>query len=73
MRRSAVIFKGRGSKLEVGRTAYWSGLLALAQEEPERALEELEKAQQIFEQLGAAADLDTASQQIAAVVESLSS
>jgi hypothetical protein len=65
MRRSTVIFQGRGSQLETGRTAYWSGLLWLAQQKPKEALQELNKARQIFEQLGAAADLKHTEQQLA--------
>jgi hypothetical protein len=67
LRRSAVIFQGRGSKLETGRTAHWSGLLSLAQHEPEKASQELNKAQQIFEQLGAAADLEHTKQQLESI------
>jgi adenylate cyclase len=67
LRRSAVIFQGRGSKLETGRTAHWSGLLSLAQHEPEKASQELNKAQQIFEQLGAAADLERTKQQLESI------
>jgi class 3 adenylate cyclase/tetratricopeptide (TPR) repeat protein len=67
LRRSAVIFLGRGSKLETGRTAYWSGILALAQHESEKAREELDRARQIFEQLGATADRERAEQQLAHV------
>ena len=69
LRRSDVIFQGRGAKLETARTAYWSGLLSLAQHETEKALQEFGKAQQIFEQLGAAADLRRAEQQLARVAE----
>ncbi|MBN1814584.1 MAG: tetratricopeptide repeat protein [Anaerolineae bacterium] len=65
LRRSAVIFQGRGAQLETGRTAYWSGLLSLAQHEPEKASQELNKAQQIFEKLGATADLKRTEQQLA--------
>jgi adenylate cyclase len=67
LRRSDVIFQGRGAKLETGRTAYWSGLLSLARHEPEKASQELNKAQQIFEQLGAAADLRRVEQQLAQI------
>ncbi|MFL7791422.1 MAG: tetratricopeptide repeat protein [Anaerolineae bacterium] len=69
LRRSIVIFQGRGSKLETGRTVYWSGLLSLAQHETEQALQEFGKAQQIFEQLGAVADLKRAEQQLAGIAE----
>jgi class 3 adenylate cyclase/tetratricopeptide (TPR) repeat protein len=67
LRRSAVIFQGRGSKLETGRTIYWSGLLSLAQHETEKAVQEFGKAQQIFEQLGAVADLRQVEQQLAGI------
>jgi CRISPR/Cas system-associated protein Csm6 len=67
LRRSAVIFQGRAAKLETGRTAYWNALLSLAQHEPEKASQELDKAQQIFEQLGAAADLGQVEQQLARI------
>lgn len=69
LRRSAVIFQGRASKLETGRTAYWSGLLALAQQDSEKASQEFGKAKEIFEQLGAAADLERAEQQLTWVAE----
>jgi class 3 adenylate cyclase/tetratricopeptide (TPR) repeat protein len=65
LRRSAVIFQGRASKLETGRAAYWNGLLALARHEPEKASQDLSKAQQVFEQLGANADLKLVEQQLA--------
>lgn len=67
LRRSAVIFQGRTAKLETGRTAYWSGLLALERQEPEKASQELNKAQQIFEQLGAVADLERVERQLAQI------
>lgn len=63
--RSAAIFEATGSQLEIGRTAYRSGLLSLALQQPERAREELGVARQIFEQLGAAADLRRVEQQLA--------
>jgi tetratricopeptide (TPR) repeat protein len=69
LRRSNVIFQGRGSKLETGRTSYWSGQLSLTQHEKEKAIQEFAKAQQIFEQLGAVADLRQTEQQLAEVVE----
>jgi adenylate cyclase len=65
LKRSTVIFQGRGSKLETGRTAYWSGLLSLAQHQPERAREELGTARRMFEQLGATADLQRVEQRLA--------
>jgi hypothetical protein len=69
LRRSAVIFQGRGSKLETGRTLYWSGLLSLAQHETEKAIQEFDKAQQIFEQLGAVPDLRQTEQQLSGITE----
>jgi len=63
--RSAAAFRASGSQLEVGRTAYWSGLLWLTLDRPERAREELTAAQRIFEPLGAAADLRRVEQQLA--------
>jgi class 3 adenylate cyclase/predicted ATPase len=62
---SAEIFRASGSLIEVGRTACWSGLLSLALEEQERAREELLAAQQIFDQLGAAPDLQRVEGQLA--------
>jgi class 3 adenylate cyclase/tetratricopeptide (TPR) repeat protein len=67
LRRSSVIFQGRSAKLETGRTAYQSGLLALAQDEPEKAFQEFGKAKEIFEQLGAAADLERTEEQLAQI------
>ena len=65
LERSAAIFQASGSQIETGRTAYWSGLLSLALHEPERAGTELAAAQQIFERLGAAADLRRVARQLA--------
>lgn len=65
LRRSAAIFQGRESKLETGRTAYWSGMLSLALDQPESARDEFSRAQRLFEQLGAAADLQRVGGQLA--------
>jgi class 3 adenylate cyclase/tetratricopeptide (TPR) repeat protein len=56
--RSLEIFRQRDARLEAGRTAYLSGMLALEMGEPVEAREPLEEAQTIFRQLGAGADLD---------------
>ncbi|MBN1976460.1 MAG: tetratricopeptide repeat protein [Anaerolineae bacterium] len=69
LRRSAVIFQGHGSKLETGRTIYWGGQLSLAQHETEKALQEFDKARQIFEQLGAVVDLRQVEQQLTEIAE----
>jgi class 3 adenylate cyclase/tetratricopeptide (TPR) repeat protein len=62
--RSAAIFRDKGSQLEVGQTAYWSGLLWLELNQPENARKELTVARQVFEQLGAAADLRRVEEQL---------
>ena len=67
MERSTAIFHATGSQIETGRTAYWNGLLALESDQPEKAREELLAAQQVFKQLGSAADLQRVEQQLAQV------
>jgi class 3 adenylate cyclase/tetratricopeptide (TPR) repeat protein len=57
LERSAAILNASRSPLEAGRTAYWSGVLWLEQQQPERAREELIAARHKFERLGAAVDL----------------
>jgi tetratricopeptide (TPR) repeat protein len=54
--RSAAIFRANESPLELGRTVYWSAVLATKMKQSERARDELIDARQIFERLGAAAD-----------------
>jgi tetratricopeptide (TPR) repeat protein len=54
--RSAAIFRANESPLELGRTVYWSAVLATKMNQSERARDELIDARQIFERLGAAAD-----------------
>lgn len=65
LERSAAIFRVNDARLETGQTAYWSALLWLEQQQPEKAREELLAARQIFEQLGAAADLQRVEEQLA--------
>jgi adenylate cyclase len=60
--RSAAIFQASSSHLEDGRTAFWSALLSLDLGDLERAHEELSAARRVFEQLGAAADLERVKQ-----------
>jgi class 3 adenylate cyclase/tetratricopeptide (TPR) repeat protein len=55
--RSIAIFRADGSQLEVGRATYWSAWLSLKLNQVAKAHDELRAAQQIFKQLGAAADL----------------
>ena len=55
--RSAEIFNESASWVEVGRAIYWVAIVSFKLEQPEQAREELFAAQQIFRQLGAAADL----------------
>ena len=62
---SAAIFQASGSQIEAGRTAYWSSLLSLALQQPEKARKELATAQQVFEQLGATLDLRHVAEQLA--------
>jgi class 3 adenylate cyclase/tetratricopeptide (TPR) repeat protein len=69
LERSAGVFRASGSLIEVGRTAYWSGLLSLALQEPERAREEMTLAWQVFDQLGAAADLRRVAEQLVRLEE----
>jgi len=69
LQRSAAIFRASGSHIEAGRTAYWSGLLQLALHQPENTRQELEHARQVFEQLGAAADLQRVEEQLARLKE----
>ncbi len=60
--RSVSVLRANGSQLEMGRTAYWSAMLALKMKQIDRAREELNEARRIFQQLGAAADLKRAEQ-----------
>ena len=64
LERSAAIFHASGSQVEAGRTAYRSGLLSLELNQPEKAHKELLLARQIFERLGAAADLRRVEKQL---------
>ena len=63
--RSVAIFEANGVEIESGRAAYWNGLLSQELNQIERAREELSTARQIFDQLGAAADLRRAEAQLA--------
>jgi tetratricopeptide (TPR) repeat protein len=56
--RSIAIFRSNGSELELGRIYYWSALLSLQLNQPNRAKEEVDLARRIFETLGARADLE---------------
>ena len=69
LERGADIFRASGSQIEIGRTAYWSGLLSLELEERERAGKELLAARQVFERLGAVADLRRTEGQLAQIEE----
>jgi class 3 adenylate cyclase/tetratricopeptide (TPR) repeat protein len=62
---SLSIFKQGGPEIEYARTLYWSAILSLAQEQPERARGELLTARQIFQRFGAMADLRRAEQGLA--------
>ncbi len=57
LKRSATIFEASGSQIEAGRTAYWHARLLLDMNQTKAARRELDRAQQILGQLGAAADL----------------
>ncbi len=65
LERSAAIFDVNGAQYETGQTTYWSALLWLEQQQPEKAREELLAARGIFERLGAAADLRLVEEQLA--------
>ena len=67
--RSAAIFQATGSQIEMGRTAYWSAWLWLGLGQPGRGREELIAARQIFERLGAAADLRRVAEKLAQLEE----
>lgn len=62
---SLAIFKQGGPEIEYARTLYWSAVLSLAQEQPERARGELLTARQIFQRFGAMADLQRAERALA--------
>jgi tetratricopeptide (TPR) repeat protein len=57
LEKSAAIFGQAHSQLDAGRTAYWSARLSLEMHQSDQARDKLNLARQIFEQLGAAADL----------------
>lgn len=63
--RSAAIFNANGAEYESAQTAYWSALLWLEQQQPENARKELLAARQVFERLGAVADLRLVEEQLA--------
>ena len=69
LERSDAIFRANGSQIDVGRTAYLSSLLSLELGQMEKARKELLAARQIFEQLGAAADLRRVEEQLARLKE----
>jgi hypothetical protein len=57
LERSAMILHASRSPLEAGRTAFWSGVLWMEEQQLAQAREELIAAQRNFERLGAAVDL----------------
>ena len=56
--RSQKIFQSNELLIEIGRTAYWQAILRHKLGETDSARDKLAKAAQIFQKLGAAADLD---------------
>ncbi len=62
--RSVAIFKASSNPMEVGRTLYWSGIVASKQRQPDRARQELTAAREIFARLGAAADMKRVDSQL---------
>jgi tetratricopeptide (TPR) repeat protein len=69
LERSAIIFDAAGAQIEVGRTAYRMGLLWLELDHLEEARKEFTTARQVFERLGAAADLSSVKTQLARLGE----
>jgi adenylate cyclase len=63
--RAAAIFQAVGTHIEAGRTAFWIGVVALDLHEPGRAQKAFLSAKAVFEQLGAAADLQKVDEQLA--------
>ncbi len=66
LERGKAIFRASKTYLEVGRTAYWSAQVWLAQTENDRAHAELAEARGIFAQLGATPDLQRSEQALRA-------
>lgn len=58
LQRSQKIFQSNGLLIEIGRTAYWQAILRHKLGETDSARDKLAEAAQIFQKLGAAADLD---------------
>lgn len=58
LERSRTILRAVGSPLEVGRSAYWSGLLYRELSQPGQARQALASAREVFEGLGAAVYLE---------------
>ena len=69
LEKSAVIFGQAHSRLDAGRTAYWSALLSLEMHQLDQACDKLSMARQIFERLGAAADLRRVQQHLTQLAE----
>jgi tetratricopeptide (TPR) repeat protein len=65
LRRGKEIFQANRSHIEIGRTAYWQGMVWLALTEPGRAKTAFMEAERVFQQLGASADLERARRQLA--------
>jgi tetratricopeptide (TPR) repeat protein len=62
---SAALLQASNSQIEVGRTAYWSGVLSLQSGELRKSREELDAALDVFRRLGAAADLGRVEERLA--------
>ena len=65
--RGAVIFQTNGSDLEYGRTLIWRAQSFLKTDQIEAARQDLANARQIFEKLGAAADLRRVDQELSRI------
>jgi class 3 adenylate cyclase/tetratricopeptide (TPR) repeat protein len=64
LERSAEILRASGAPIDVGRAAYWSGIVSLELGREEQAQERLREAERIFGRLGAKADLERVGAQL---------
>ena len=67
LERAIAVLQEGGLLIEAARAMYWHAILALKQDQPERAEQDLDASRVIFEQLGAVADIQRVDTQLAAL------
>jgi class 3 adenylate cyclase/tetratricopeptide (TPR) repeat protein len=67
LERAIAVLQEGGLLIEAARAMYWHAILALKQDQPERAQQDLAASRVIFEQLGAVADIQHVDTQLTAL------